>query len=205
MPSAGLKAEVQPARPTGKVRRGQTRRPATQPLAPLGLEGRLAEQSVGERPHVEAGASDHERQPARRPNLVEPDRGLTREASRAVALAGVHEIQANVRHARQQRGVGLGRADVEPAVHLSRVGGDHRDRRERGERGGDRGLADRRRANKHRGQESGVSCGQTGAPARPSAAAPCSAGRGRRAPAASRSAAGRRARASRRRRGDYRP
>ena len=43
-------------------------------------------------------------------------------------------------------GIGLRGPDIEPAIHLACVGGDHRDGGESGERNRDGGFADARRA-----------------------------------------------------------
>ncbi len=70
-------------------------------------------------------------------------------------------------------GIGLCRADIEPAIHLAGVGGDHRDRRERGERRGDGCLADAGGAYKNWGQGLGIRYAQTDVPALPLVAEPC--------------------------------
>jgi hypothetical protein len=50
------------------------------------------------------------------------------EVGEREGLVGVDEIEAVVRDARPVRGGRLGRADVEPAIDLTRVGGDDGDR-----------------------------------------------------------------------------
>jgi len=58
---------------------------------------------------------------------LEPPRAVARELPRAVALARIDQIDAQVRHPRQDGSGGFGGADVETAVHLAGVGRDDGD------------------------------------------------------------------------------
>src|SRR5256885_10788518 len=161
-------------------RRAELSGPGAQPLARLGVEGRLAKQTLGQRAHVESGSPNHDGLLSRGPHAGEPDARVPCELTRAIAFPRVDEINAQMGHARPLLLVGLRGADVEPPIDLPRVRGDGQDGCELAPRDGDRRFTDAGGAHEH-GNEGAVSSAQTVAPARPSAAVRSWAGRARRA------------------------
>ena len=136
-------------------RRRQHRGPGAQALAALQVERRLAEQTLRQRPDVEARAADDEGLAPFSPDAGEPDGRVSREPPGAVARPRFDQIDPDVGDAGQERRVGLRRADIETAVHLPRVGRDHGDRLAFGPRGCDGGLADARGAGDDRDERPG--------------------------------------------------
>src|SRR3989475_8064528 len=175
-------ARIEPACPARESARLEAVRPGTEPIPSPGLERGLSEQPVGQRPHVETRPADHDRQPAGGAHGSQPTSRLARVAPCAVALAGLYEIEPEVRHPGQGHGIGLGGADVQPAIDLTCVGGNDRERFERRQGRRDGRLADAGGTHEN-GDEWAVRLAQTGARARLSGAGRWSAGRGRRAPA----------------------
>ena len=90
------------------------------------------------------------------PDAGQPNTRVAGEPPRAVALRRLDQIDSEVRHARELRQVGLGGADVEPPVHLTRVRGDDDDGLEVAPRGCDRRFADAGGADQNRRQGSRV-------------------------------------------------
>src|SRR5207302_1684962 len=176
---------IEPRRPMRQPRRAELSGPGAQPLARLGVEGRLAKQTLGQRAHVESGSPNHDGLLSRGPHAGEPDARVPCELTRAIAFPRVDEINAQMGHARPLLLVGLRGADVEPPIDLPRVRGDGQDGFELAPRDGDRRFTDAGGAHEH-GNEGAVSSAQTVAPARPSAAVRSWAGRARRAPGGSR-------------------
>src|SRR5947208_1937107 len=149
LPPAARESAVESGRPVGEPRRRQVRRPGTQPLAPRRVEGRLVEQPLRQRAYVQPGPTDDHGLAARVADLREPLRRVAGEAARAVALSRVDHVEAQVRHAGEQRAGRLRGADVEPPIHLPGIGGHDGDGLALGPRGDDRSLADRRGADDH--------------------------------------------------------
>src|SRR5438045_5973453 len=64
----------------------------------------------------------------------DPTGGVAREASSAVTLANIDQVEPAMRHPRERGAIGFRGADVESSVDLPSIGRDHGQRREIGER-----------------------------------------------------------------------
>src|SRR5439155_17078416 len=106
-------------------------------------------------------STDDDRQVAARRNFSDPRLRIPGESPGAVSLAGVNEIQTEMRQASPLAPGGFGGADVQPTVDLTGIGRDDLQRPVSRERQRDRRLSYRGRPHDDRK----VSAGQTGAPA----------------------------------------
>src|SRR5690349_13016573 len=170
LPAAPREPRVEPTRPADQGTRLQPIRPVTQRLTPLGIEVGLLEESVAQRPDVEPGPADDDRRPPGAPHVLDPPGGVSREPAGAVTLADGDEIDAEMGDTPKDVRLRLGGADIQTAVHLARVGRDHREREMRGESHGERGFPRRRGSHDHHGS-CRVSSDQSVAPPRPREAA----------------------------------
>ena len=187
LPAAAQKRRIEPSRPPREVGALERFRPATELLTPFRIERRLTKQSLGEGADVQPRPAHDDRLAAGGSRFRNPARGIAGEPSCAVTLSGSHQVQAAMRDAGPRRALGLGRADVETAIHLASVRRDHRDGGEGGERDRDGSFANAGGAyeNGCRGWGLGTRCGQSGVPTPLWATVPSRDGRARRAPAAS--------------------
>src|SRR5438105_4171636 len=142
LPAAAEKRRIEPSRPPREVGALERFRPAAELLTPLRIERRLTKQSFSEGADVQPRPAHDDRLAAGNSRFRNPARGIAGEPSCAVTLSGSHQIQAAMRDPGLRRAIGLGRADVEAAIHLAGVGGDHRDGSEGGERNRDGSFAD---------------------------------------------------------------
>ena len=186
LPPATLKRGIETERVPHEVGDRQSASPALHRLPGLRVHGWLDEEAIHEGAHIEPGSSHHDRHLASRAYRLDPSRGLLGEETGAVAMPWFRDIDPVMRHTGEGSPGRLGRANVEPAIDLARVGGDDLERPVRGQREGDRRLADARGSD----DDGSSSAGQTGAPAPRGGAVPCWRVRARRA------AAGRRRRVS---------
>ena len=78
LPAATAKSRIEPAGPAEQLQRLEPRGPRIQRAAPGRIERRLAKQTLRQRPHIESGSTDDDRQLAPVPDLARPSRAASR-------------------------------------------------------------------------------------------------------------------------------
>ena len=93
------------------------------------LASRQARDAADQRAQIQHRAADQQRHAAARFDVGDGARGIAHELPRRITRGGFDEIDEVMRHGRARRRVGLGAADVQPAIHLRGVDADDLDRK----------------------------------------------------------------------------
>src|SRR5437867_1590718 len=154
--------------------------------SPVGIHRRLRPQWLEERADIETGAANHDRNSAARQRLADRPARERGPVGRGIPLGWLDDVDASMRNFLAFVTGRLGRADVEAAVDLPRVGADDDNPATQRQPHGHRRFARRRGATDYGNALDGrgdVNVFRIGARAHPTKAARWWTDRGRRAPA----------------------
>lgn len=116
-----------------------------QTLTQNGIGGGHFGKAAFERAEIQAGATDQQRHVATRGDGLHRDQRIVAELRRRIRFRWIADIDQRVRVKPQRCGIGLGRADVQPAIHQRRIDADEFNREPIEQRTRQRGLAGGRR------------------------------------------------------------
>ena len=95
--AAARESRGRAGRPSGAARSARAGRSRRRASGAWPDPGRLGEQSLRQRPHVESGASHHHRQLAAAADIGQPAHRVPGEVTGAVAAPGIHQVEAVMR------------------------------------------------------------------------------------------------------------